>query len=1064
MARRKRPAKKTAPPRLDNAGQGAAQGSLRGGLGDPPADSGRLGGLVNQARQRQSAAAQAAGEAAKRYDVNLPSSVTTLRKQMKVKSDDRRRQLAGALLSAAYQHNRLPDEGSRLYGRAFQELTAAEQQGLLSVLTPEESSFVTQTFTDFVEQGTPDSTSEATTTGDRAKDAARKAFEEVTRGLKATEVVDVDEFTTPDAPDKPPLPKQPRDEVKYLDAPGPEWSKNQIKRGWRRVLIGSDGKSAPRSVMEVLLDRAGDFSDAPPAPAALVPNPNLGQTKTIYEVPRATRENTMEVSRLTPSAFEELSPESQAAATTGRELLDIFNQYADSSPGFEDTPEGRRILARIDKLVDEFPDAVEFMDNPGLETQTLPKNPDPVPEGRNALPQEMRIGWFIGEPASSAPHKWEDRPDRRSKYGIPADAPNRRGWLEVLTTTKKVNELVKEKQPDGSIKTVTKTVTKRVPRRQPELGPGVLGEVDTLPYSPEISRGGPERAARKDTELRGAGERRLPYLDEMPDNAPEAADGDVFASDAEIEAALAEAYSNDPNAAPVEDNTMTAEAWEQPKEGNTRVLLAGTAQGSPAQVKRDRDFALREGKSASEKLAEKLWRMASEWGGDVDAVSDSRTVGMIDRSGIDFDADGGEGFGQSAIAEATGMEPIRKRSTGGGGRRPLEVLPLDNLAPIWRAYVEDVNEYGKVTFRRPTAYEVAGFLVDRANVPDSGLAARLEPVVSASMAALEGTPASGKSARIAGKPYPASQARGKALWGANKPPYTQPAQKLIADWEAKQANPEMGGFVRGDEAPQEFIAGASGGEAPAAGTTQEPPADNPFRNFRAKAQKAASDPTNIATLLAVLAGVSGGEAQAQDELPVEYVAMARRKQMTAAQRKARNAQNAGGSQQQGGQQGGQQQGGQQQAGQQANQQGSQQGTQQVQQQAPQAPPSPKPGSLKASNTVRGLKAVSSLLGSNAGRLLDASVLATAVGGGIASAPYIGPPIERGWNYLTGGGTGSDEQDTPAANMTEDAINALYEGLEFAPEPGEGQASPQGLNDQTTSIPGLLRMLSNKPLV
>ena len=768
---------------------------LKGGIGNDPADK------------------------SGRYELSRPSVTDQVRRKLLKGSDDTRAQTAESLVAAAYQHMRMPDEGSRVYGRAFQTLVepdpnlsfaenaarlAQRQEEFLSMMTPAEADVVRQAFANAIEPEAPPANT-ARTREEKIKAIARKAVEDA----NLQETFNLDTGASPTT-----QPTQPniftQGNVRYtdkvVDQPGPEWTKGQTARGMRYVTIApSKPGDAPRYVREVL----PSVVEAEQAAAAKPePNPSAGR---VVMTPRSRRVDAaaQTVDRLDPTDFDALSEETRRAVTAATEIKDQIDEMEEYDPDFLDTDEGKRLARVFTQITDKHPDSIPFIDDASLSQRSMPKDVVQGPEGAQALPKQMRLGYYLGSTvAQKSPHGWETRGDRRTSFNVPADAPNRMGWLQAVT------RLIETKGKDGQ------TVRKRIPRSGDPALEGGMGAVQ-LPYPTSmIGDSASTKLAREDLDYTPRNSRSSGAA--QPDATAEVDVADAFATDAEIEAALGESeygpvFSEDATAQPVEDRSLLAESWAKPAKGE--YLTYGTAEGSPKRVKDDRDYALREGRSAQQKLAEKLFRAASDFG-DIESVADNRrSTGSVTPS-LAFE---GDELAGEAVYEATGGGGrIRTRASGPSPTRELrsdQLLDLDNLVPIWRGLIEDVDN-GQVVLRRPTPLEIAGFLVDRADLPDATLANRLEGIVSASMEAQESQPAKGKAKRTSGLYFPSGPGRGKFIQqqiaqtrvaGDTRPLISDEAQRLIdqsqqaraqaaqAGWEASGGT-EQGGSWQADTA------------------------------------------------------------------------------------------------------------------------------------------------------------------------------------------------------------------------------------------------------------------------
>lgn len=688
-----------------------------------------------------------------RYLVNRPTTIDRVRERMGVKETESRRQIAEATLSAAIQHSKTPDDGSRLYGRAFQSLPEATKAQLLDALdTDAERQFVRTTFGDYVE-----SSSEAAPETPKTNSREEKIREVARQALKDAGLVpSVD-----------------------LDETSPTYGRERMVPAARR-----------------------------PAQA----NP---------AVP---------IERLTASSFEQLSPQARRAATQGSEIFQAIEEMKRINPDFEDTADYARLQSKISELSQAHPEAVEFMRNESLEARPMPLDVAAPPSGRQALPPEMRLGYVIGEGMPA-----ETRGDRRAGDArVPADAPNRMGWLQVLNA---------EQQ----------------------------GRMVGLPLSDEVRNKDPNRANLKYDPKRGQAR-----LDVDPQSLDMADDSPIEASEAELAAALDETefgsrFNDDPNAEPVEDATRgldwrEAVAMGLPDAPQGEVLSRGTAQGSPTQVKADRDYALREGKSFAEKWREKLFRVAMEMqdAGFVDAGAVREPSGMFDTA---------EGVRDTFINELTVSDPAPRRRTPGSAPREIKgkPLPLDGIIPAWRAKMHFWDGGDEIVVRRPNAREVAGFLLDRFDIGDPSMAAQLEPAVQRAMDALEGTPpkANSKAARLSGAVLQPGDRYRKVLekqaMGMRQPGDTRPLINEAAQAEMAQA---PGTFTPVQELPQ---------------AESQPQQLGLFAQMM-NAARSRKSPNNMAGLLALM-GAGGAASQADaglsanepvDDQSQEDMLMARR--------------------------------------------------------------------------------------------------------------------------------------------------------------------------------------------
>lgn len=859
-----------------------------------------------------------------RYEFSRPEITDSLRKRMR----QGREGVHEATAAAAYQHLRSPDAGSRVYGKAFQALPFADQQALLSKLSPEDASVVQRAFTDFVESEPQPESRSAGTREEKIRGVARKALQE------SQETVNLDAPSETPAPVRSVFSKgQIEYEDKVVDQPGPEWTKGQAQRGFRLLTIApAKAGEAPRYVREVL----PQVLEAEQQRAA--PQPVSPAAGSVVQTPRRDRPdpNMQTIDRIMPTEWDSASEQTKRAVVEMNYIFDqieemegVFELYRKNNPSkivpeFLETAEGKRLAARMRELEGLHPEAVAFVEDDSLMTRTMPK--DLVPE-EEKLPREMTLSYhFGGTESQSLSPRWEKRLDRRSRFNIPADAPNRMGWLQAVarqtgetvdpkTGKKKKQYRLREGDPalEGGVGAVglpyptnligeSKAV--KAARENLEFDPDSLEPevTDAAPTAASPQGGRPKdiiRKGMKDKEYQAAAAQAW---EDFSRNNRRVSESDINVTDEDIAAALADAdefEDYDGMGAPVEDKTMLAESWAKPT--SAEVLQYGTAEGSPSQVKKDRDFALREGMSMKDRLAEKLFRASQEYmGGDLDAIaSDRRSTGTI--SGY-TDV---EELGQDYLSRKLDGGAVRKKASVSSPPREIprdRLLNLDGLVPVWRGFIEDVQD-GQIIVRRPTAKEIAGFLVDRAGIPDPAVASRLEGVVQASMDDAEKlAPRTAKAERLAGVVLPTGSKRAKNYIeptlqqqrqvGDTRPRYSEEAQRLISKsqarladdgWSADTGESTSGGFVA-EQASAEPAAALpvdpsavaafgrkAGAAAPEAGTS--------------RAGKGGQPPTNIAGLLAMLTGLgagigASGEAQAGEQPPLESLAMARRRSVS----------------------------------------------------------------------------------------------------------------------------------------------------------------------------------------
>lgn len=771
-----------------------------------------------------------------RYEFSRPEITDSLRKRMRQGKEG----VHEATAAAAYQHLRSPDAGSRVYGKAFQALPFADQQALLSRLSPEDASVVQRAFADFVESEPQPESRSAGTREEKVRDVARKALQE------SQETVNLDAPSETPAPVRSVFSKgQIEYEDKVVNQPGPEWTKGQAKRGFRLLTIApAKPGEAPRYVREVL----PQVLEAEQQRAA--PQPVSPAAGSVVQTPRRDRPdpNMQTIDRIMPTEWDSASEQTKRAVVEMNYIFDqieemegVFELYRKNNPSkivpeFLETAEGKRLAARMRELEGLHPEAVSFVEDDSLMTRTMPR--DLVPE-EEKLPREMTLSYhFGGTESQSLSPRWEERLDRRSQFNIPADAPNRMGWLQAVARqtgeavdpkTGKKKKLYKLREGDPALEGGVGAVGLPYPTnligesKEVKAARGNL-EFDPDSLEPEVTDAAPAAASpqggrpkdivrkgMKDKEYQAAAAQAW---EDFSRNNRRVSESDINVTDEEIAAALAESdefEDYDGMGAPVEDKTMLAESWAKPT--SAEVLQYGTAEGSPSQVKKDRDFALREGMSMKDRLAEKLFRAAQEYmGGDLDAIaSDRRSTGTI--SGY-TDV---EELGQDYLSRKLDGGAVRKKASASSPPREISrdrLLNLDGLVPVWRGLIEDVQD-GQIIVRRPTAKEIAGFLVDRAGIPDPAVASRLEGVVQASMDDAEKlAPRTAKAKRLAGAVLPTGSKRAKNYIeptlqqqrqvGDTRPRYSEEAQRLISEsqarladdgWSADTGESTSGGFV-----------------------------------------------------------------------------------------------------------------------------------------------------------------------------------------------------------------------------------------------------------------------------
>lgn len=113
-------------------------------------------------------------------------------------------------------------------------------------------------------------------TGSRRRQSKRQQIAEV--ASQAVEDADLVPRPAPPFVDTSPtvtpaaLPRRPGEREVLLDAPGQDWSKAQIDRGWRRVTMAPTGPNARQTeVLEILRDRAPELTASPTTTPAQIP-------------------------------------------------------------------------------------------------------------------------------------------------------------------------------------------------------------------------------------------------------------------------------------------------------------------------------------------------------------------------------------------------------------------------------------------------------------------------------------------------------------------------------------------------------------------------------------------------------------------------------------------------------------------------------------------------------------------------------------------------------------------------------------------------------------------------
>lgn len=1030
------------------------------------------GGIGNEILSPEEASARMTG----RLEYSKMPLQDKLRKRMQVGDEDSRRQIAEATLAAAYQHRSQPDPATNIYGRQFTSLTNSEQEALLSVLPEAEAQVVRDTFGDNVIVDEPPPPTQAKvpdTVQERARAAARRAMEEM--GAKTIPVVDLDKYSAPETSGKTVLPVKEGDKVRTVDDTQ-GWTKAQVRRGYRRVLYGpKQPGSAPVSTIEVIADRKAEFTTKQPPRRGEVrrkENPNYGKTRDSVVVSRQSEGQVID--RVTPSEFDELSPEAKKAAAQGGQIMEYIRQMEEQyDPDFLQTAEGKRLVSKITELANAHPEAVSFMEDPSLGTLPDPGQPPDTLAPEQKLPIKSTLSYRIGDPAMR--ERWETRGDRRMRDGIPPDAPNRQMWRQV-------NEI--EVDPRTGEPTGFRAALPPPDEIKDSLYRPIRRNLD-YEAKKELPDNSPEgRAAAEE-----AAKRRATELAELPDDAdlPDAeVIDDIFVGDADAEPVM--------DISGLADNEAGPQAFYVDK---------GTATGSPSRVKSDRDFALREGRSKYEKLQEKLWRLATEFSDSSQAPVDTE----------------GRSVGADLVDGGLDKNQIRKRASGASTKKPSQkVLQLDGLVPQWRAAMY-FQEGDQIVVRRPRADEIANELAFQADLgPD--VAAGLIPHVQASMDALESvTPDANKYGRA------------KSMIGM----VIDPNERAMADMQKKAMSFRMPGDTRPIVSQQSLAAAQQAGMQPvsvqpsapgaamerllslasdadtAAPETAAPqaPTENPFAAFLRNAGGGGSTTKTIAGMLSLLGAGAASQAQAGELPGVEYLAMGGKPRprksvaqvvgagqqqttpttftpvtpaptttqaatATAPATVANPPQTTATSP----------------AAPAVNAQWSPSGlTQQqiddlrtalgINQPAATTPPTapaptakPKPGYFDADPVYATLKAVTKGTGKaigkglyNAGRYLPS---ATAAGAAIAGAPYYIPPIIRGARFLyEGAGMGSGEQQQQPKMMTDIDMPGAVPSMPAAPQqqdsdPWDSIYGPQmqpEMDDSTSTVSRLRNMLA-----
>ena len=691
--------------------------------------------------------------------------------------------------------------------------------------------------------------------------------------------------------------------------------------GGKKVLDSSQPAAAPAKPMSAA-QRAKERAREALAEQGLeeVESVNMDTGEPRVEVRRARQAQTQPIaaSRLTPTSFEELSPDAQRAVALGNEIQDAVEEFERWNPDFLDTPKGQILADEMFSLLEAHPESQAFIEDPGLMTRQMPPIQDAVmPDaGRAALPEGMRLTSRIGGEAR-AQMKLATQGERRlGRYkDIPADAPNRMAWIllkDAEEASKQGVSLDTYRRMQGTKRLTDEDRAAQAAGRNPRKQ-FVAGVEVYLPSTEEIAQRanrGRKGAQANIDDVVGSRSSIRRSQDSPP--AAELSAERIAELDAAAEAARQRIASgkNDAPATPVEDLTQDPDYYKNIRQVERRPL-PGSATGSPQQVRFDRDYALREGKPDIEKWREKIFRLANESVDPEKVGVGSRGLMIGDRSGpggaVVANEIGDDLRASAVMEELGGGEPIRTRAGKGKGPRDSRrstPLPLDFLIPQWRGYIQAVDG-GAIKTRRPNAYEVAGFILDQLDMPDAGMASRLESHVQLAMDALEPeVPTRARARAAAGTVFEPNNSYRRIMEqeayeartpGDNRPLYDEQSA-LAAQEAASKARMDYSDeakFLPASDAPsgevapgqqqftlqQEASSGANAADGAGGGPPKMGEAESAFSRLR-KGAGGGGSPTNIATLLALTAaGMAGGSAMAGEdggESPqVEYLAMAR---------------------------------------------------------------------------------------------------------------------------------------------------------------------------------------------
>jgi len=673
--------------------------------------------------------------------------------------------------------------------------------------------------------------------------------------------------------------------------------------------------TAPVRRFEILEDRLDEFTFDPPE-GGVEPNPNFGETRRITRYRPEFEADANVVERIAPSDIEQLSEPAAKALAQAQEIIDSYVELARYDPDFPTTRRGEAMTSALGSLMEAHPEIDSFIDNRDLSSRQMPAPRDVfVPEGRNALPEVMRLRNYIDSDTRQKYRLAEQSERRTGIYkDIPPDAPNRLAWI-LLQDVEEANRLGITVDSLRAQRRATKRGKAAPPRER-----ATRTEV-VLPTPPEI--------AEKEFKKSGGARENLSFGPDEPARLTDKSPAAGFARDpAEIDAEFKAArerertQKNPGPAAPVEDLTQDPNYFYDPREVKEE-LLPGSGGRTAKSKKRDDDLALREGKSYVDKMREKIFRMVNEYV-DPDMLATSGnggiSVGELGGPGQTVDAVDSAAAAMSDAFDSSG--DVKKSAAASGGDRLLreasltEVraapLNLDSLMPIWRGFMQ-FPEGQQIVTRRPTAREVAGFILDLLDLPDPGMAARLEPHVQASMNILEAVePTTDRAKRASGTVFQPSDQYRRAM-EADVQSRRQPTdqrnlydeQSLLASEQEALAKRQQYGdggvnddqFVaEADYVPEDAPPPTDDGFVPEGDSGSDFVPEDQFEDVNAELDQAAQErrsmfpdptkPLSIAGLIALAGGAAAGSAQAQSpdsNNPVEYLAMARKPRRSAAQ-------------------------------------------------------------------------------------------------------------------------------------------------------------------------------------